>query len=80
MVIDKNKSYKEQTEDVKQWLDSHIDMTAKPIKQDNLGRPAVYNFTVTDDNGVTYIIEITNVYQSDRSWALQSQIINLIPV
>lgn len=80
MVIDKNKSYKEQTEEIKQWLDSHIDMTAKPIKQDNLGRPAVYNFTVTDDNDVTYILEITNVYQSDRSWALKSQIINLIPV
>lgn len=80
MVIDKNKSYKEQTEEVKQWLDTHIDMSIKPVKKDNLGRPAVYNFTVTDDGGASFIIELTNIYQSDRSWALQSQVINLIPV
>lgn len=79
MTIDKNKTYKEQTEEVKSWLNTFIDLS-QVAECDNFNRPSVYRFSVSDSTGATYVLELTNVYQSERSWALKSQNINLIPV
>lgn len=81
MIYDPTKPFSEQSEEVQNYIRTEvIDQQAEPTMRDTLGRPKTFDFPFEDETGAEYNAEMTNIFISDRSWALADQRIVVTPI
>lgn len=79
MIYNPSLPFEQQDEQVKAYIwENVIDQSAAPKTEDQLGRPLTFAFPFRDDASKDYVAVMTNVYQSDRSWALVAQTVEVI--
>lgn len=78
IIYDDSKSFNEQTAEVQDFIRNEvIDQTAEPFDRDQLGRPLNFHFEFTDGKPKEYLVNMLNVYISNKSWALKDQLITV---